>query len=282
MNNSKYESVNVTWIEKPISDVWWYFSTAEGWKAYLSDITSLNSKKESIELGDTLEIIIGELTNKTTCIEYIQNECISFKDDYSAVLPNGDVWEYSLITSFLLEEIEPMTKITVKVEGYTDDEMMQWVRECGEMGWQQSLFNLKSIIELGIDVRNDIFNYPRLGVLNFTASSDILLKAGLDPKEIEGNYIRTVYPNGPAAEAGIQEGDIITEIGRTKVRNYKEFVKALGKLHNKESSTTVKLFRNQVQHHLNLELTYNDQFTGMIDPDKQTVEELIRDRKGKV
>ncbi|WP_309246360.1 PDZ domain-containing protein [Cytobacillus oceanisediminis] len=260
--------------------MWWYFSTSQGWNSFLSDVAHVSNGNEVIGVGDTVEFIIGELKNKANCLECQPPYLIKMEDHFSALLPNGSLWNYELVTTYQLEEYENLTKVTVFVEKYTDDEAMQWVRECGSTGWKQTLFNLKCIIELGLDLRNDIFNYPRLGVLNYTATEEQLNNQNLLSKT-KGNFIKKVYPNSPAHSAGLKDGDIIVTIAGEDVPTYDHFVKILSSYYKKNTEVDVIFFRDGEELLTKVHLTYDDQFTGMIDPKTISLEEVSRIRKMK-
>jgi uncharacterized protein YndB with AHSA1/START domain len=279
--SDKSKTVNNMLIEAPIEKVWQYFSTADGWNRYLSDIAQNYADRNEITQGDMIQFVIGELTNYSTCVDCKKPHYISFRDTYEALFPNGENWTYELKTSFLLEQKGGMTEVTVLVEGYTEDEMMQWVRECGEMGWRQSLFNLKCVIELGLDLRNEIFNYPRLGVFNYSATEEQIRRQGLNPARVKGNYLHTVYPNGPAARAGLQNGDIITHINQYAVPSYYQFVRALSRHYRIKADVAIQYYRSGKPFRTTAVLTLDDQFTGMIDPLQITLEELALQRRQK-
>jgi membrane-associated protease RseP (regulator of RpoE activity) len=278
------KSKNTMMIEAPIEKVWWHFSTTDGWNAFLSDLATSSHNRKDILKGDKVTLIIGELTYEAHCIErnvHNNSSYIAFEDHYKAIFPNGSLWEYKLETSFLLTPYNNMTQVTVTANGYTEDEMMQWVRECGEMGWRQSLFNLKCILELGLDLRNSIFNYPRLGVFNYTATDNQLVEAGLTSSNVKGNYIKKVYPKSPAMYAGMQDGDIITHIDDEPVPTYYDFVRVLSKFYGKNSDVKVQYIRRKTTYIANVCLTYDDQFTGMVNPREKSLEEISEERQNR-
>lgn len=284
MNNLKKDksiSFNSIYIEAPIEQLWWYFSTTQGWNHFLTDVATINGNEDAvITTGDTLETMIGELKNTAICLVSRSPHLLMMEDHFTAILPNGEDWKYTLTTTYKLELIEEnITKVSVIVEKYSDDEIMQWIRECGETGWRQTLFNLKCYVELGIDLRNDIFNYPRLGVFNFTATEAQLISQGLWEKGIKGNYIKKVYPNSPAQKAGLQDGDIIIEIQGIEVNTYDELVKTLCRFYKKDSLVEILFCRDREIYTTTVNLTYDDQFTGMIDPTKITFDQLSKQRK---
>ncbi|MFE4570389.1 hypothetical protein [Paenibacillus chitinolyticus] len=282
MNADRGRTVNSVYIDASADAIWWYVATAEGWKHFLSDIATYSGAQPEIAQGDELTLVIGELTNRAVCAECVKPELIRFDERYTSILPDGSLWEYNLRTSFAFEPIGcgTCTKVTVTVEGYTEDETMQWVRECGETGWRQSLFHLKNTIELGLDLRNSIFNYPRLGVMNYTATAAQLEEQGLADAGIRGNFIATVYPNSPASRAGLHGGVIVTSLGGIPVPTYHDFVKALSRFYGTNAPADIVFYERGERHAVTADLTYDDQFTGMIDPNEVSLDEIsVRRRK---
>ena len=65
-----------------------------------------------------------------------------------------------------------------------------------------------------------------MGVLYDTLNSILALRLGLDA-DAKGVLLRRVVPNTPAADAGLQPGDVIIEMGGQKLRNTAELSKLL-------------------------------------------------------
>ncbi|MGA5691453.1 PDZ domain-containing protein [Cytobacillus pseudoceanisediminis] len=279
--NSETQTINSVIINSPIMDVWWYFSTPKGWCGYLSDIATIEGGKEELEMGNKMQIVIGDLTNYATCTYLSKPNQVTLKDRFEGLMADGSILSYSLTTNFQLEEIDKEnTKITVTVEGYdNEDDFMQWLKDCGEMGWRQSLFNLKCILELGLDLRNEIFGYPRLGVMNLTANERHYHHSLPEEKKIRGNYIETVFPNSPADFAGLKRGDIITNMDGKEVPDYASFVKALSYYYRKNGVVDISYLRENSIHQTNATLTYDEHFTGMIDPNVTPLDEVSNTRK---
>ncbi|QKS46356.1 hypothetical protein HUB94_04240 [Paenibacillus cellulosilyticus] len=280
MLNNGLSSSNTVIIEAPIAAVWEYVSTASGWKKFLADISYVSSSRDEIGVGDTVTLVIGELTNAATCIKRLEWKQISFDEQYSCILPDGNEWRYALRTAFRFEERDAMTELTVEVDCSESDTAMLWVMECGEMGWRQSLYHLKTTIELGLDLRNEIFNYPRLGVMNYTASREQLLQQEVPPHVVGGNYIAVAYTGGPAWKAGIRDGSIITSIAAHPVPTYRDFVRVLGQFYGKPAEPLeVIYYEGGCCHTTRIILSDDDQFTGMIDPERESPSEVSQRRK---
>ena len=50
-----------------------------------------------------------------------------------------------------------------------------------------------------------------------------------NPSNIQGVIVTGVEDNSPAEEAGLQEGDIITRVGRKKIYSTKDFLSEMSK-----------------------------------------------------
>ncbi len=263
-------------IEAPAGQVWRHLATAAGMNAFLTD--KVICANDSIQAGDKVQIVIGDMVNEAVCLVSEPPLRFVLKDHFRSILADNHYLEYDLTTTFTLEERAPMTKVTVRVEGYrAEDEFMQWLRECGELGWRQSLFNLKNVLELGLDLRYDIFGYPRLGVCNYTANSEQIRANGLDPARCKGNMLMAVFPGSPAAQAGLAKGDLVVELGGYPVPTYREFVKALALSFHRNPSIAVVYYRSGTRFAATAALSSHPLLTGLVQP---TEERLARIRKG--
>lgn len=279
MSSNKARFSTSTIINTTVDVIWKYISTTNGWEEFISDITTVSEGDTEIKLGDIVETVIGELKNQSTCVVHKHKEQLEFKEHYTVISPNGKEWEYFLITTFHLKQLDiENSKLEVIVESISDNPMMEWILECSETGWGQSLFNLKSVIELGIDVRNEIFDYPRLGIMNKTASDTEIINLGLDPNLVRGNIVIKCYDNGPAYFSGIKDGDLIITLDEYPVLNYRDFIKALGKFKDNRSVILVTLYRGDTKIETPVHLTYDDQFTGMVDPLEKGLEKIKEER----
>lgn len=81
-------------------------------------------------------------------------------------------------------------------------------------------------------------NGGRTGIVVAEATPEMLERAGVSG----GVLVREVVPGSPAAEAGVVQGDIITLLGSTPVKNVKAFDKAVDKL-DSETSVHLRLMR---------------------------------------
>ena len=92
--------------------------------------------------------------------------------------------------------------------------------------------NKKKNIFVTLEEREDIIaattnvNYE-FGLLLENPSEDLISKYKLNeknPSNIQGVIVTGVEDDSPAAESGLQEGDIITRVGRKKIYNTKDFL----------------------------------------------------------
>ena len=97
--------------------------------------------------------------------------------------------------------------------------------------------NKKKNIFVTLEEREDIIaattnvNYE-FGLLLENPSEDLISKYKLNeknPSNIQGVIVTGVEDDSPAAESGLQEGDIITRVGRKKIYNTKDFISEMSK-----------------------------------------------------
>ena len=81
-----------------------------------------------------------------------------------------------------------------------------------------------------------------MGVLYDTLNPILALRLGLDA-DAKGVLLRQVVPNTPAADAGLQPGDVIIEMGGQTLRNTAELSKFLMS-HQSGDSVEVVVLRN--------------------------------------
>jgi len=100
--------------------------------------------------------------------------------------------------------------------------------------------NKKKNIFVTLEEREDIVatttnvNYE-FGLLLENPSEDLINKYKLNeknPSNIQGVIVTGVEDNSPAEEAGLQEGDIITRVGRKKIYSTKDFLSEMSKFDN--------------------------------------------------
>ena len=97
--------------------------------------------------------------------------------------------------------------------------------------------NKKKNIFVTLEEREDIIaattnvNYE-FGLLLENPSEDLISKYKLNeknPSNIQGVIVTGVEDDSPAEESGLQEGDIITRVGRKKIYNTKDFLSEMSK-----------------------------------------------------
>jgi len=82
------------------------------------------------------------------------------------------------------------------------------------------------------DKEGDSSNSGKLGITVQPLTADTAKKLGL-PADAKGLAVSDVDPDGPAAEAGIREGDVILEVNRQEVQTAEDMQGALDKLASK-------------------------------------------------
>ncbi|GLI08266.1 hypothetical protein YDYSG_42960 [Paenibacillus tyrfis] len=271
--NHRTASLSTMHIEAAPERIWEGLATARGMKTYLTD--EVHAPNEHISEGDEIRIVIGDMINDAVCLASDRPRLFRLKDRFRSLLADDSYVEYELVTTFRLEEEEHMTRVSVEVDGYDENsELHRWVRECGEFGWKQSLFNLKLVLELGLDLRYDVFGYPRFGVCNYTATPAQLRAKGLDPDRVQGNYLMEVFPEGPAARAGLRPGDIVVSFGGRDVPTYAEFIRSLGLCAGTNGPVGVTYYREGCRLHTEAVLSYDKLLTGLVDPTEESVRQV--------
>ena len=78
-----------------------------------------------------------------------------------------------------------------------------------------------------------------MGIIGTSVTQDAVESFGLPT----GAYVLNVDPDSPAMAAGIQSGDVITQIGTEPVRDYKDYTTILSQLSpGVETVVTVQRF----------------------------------------
>lgn len=272
LSEDRRHTVNVIHLESTPETVWRMIATVSGSNAYLSDFGSTTGDPDHPQAGDKFRFTYGDIENETECIASQFPHMYKLSDCYVSILSNGDTVEYNLQTTFLIEQQGPFVILTVEVEGYGNEGHGLWLRECMETGWRRSLTNLKCVLELGLDLRLNLFGYPRLGVTN-TGHSEIYEKeTGLPAGK--GNYIMQAFSQGPAYKAGIRSGDVILTVNGAEVNTHKALVVALSKQYNNPAPIKVLYARDRQLYETEVHLSYDEKFTGFVDA--KTKEELQR------
>ncbi|UCH53223.1 MAG: PDZ domain-containing protein, partial [Pseudomonadota bacterium] len=91
-------------------------------------------------------------------------------------------------------------------------------------------------------VTGDGKNTALAGVEARSLTPDVARQLDL-PSGTSGVVVANVLPGSAAEQAGLQSGDVITEIGKQPVRNVADFKRLAGKLKAKES-VLIKIIRN--------------------------------------
>ena len=98
-------------------------------------------------------------------------------------------------------------------------------------------------------------------------SPDLAETFGLDPRD--GVLLRSIEPDGPADEAGLAEGDVITHINTERTRNSVELLSSVARLQPGDS-VRVDLLRDGERRHTEIEVGERP------DPARQEVEQTLQ------
>lgn len=271
---SKYGSFNEIYLESSVCEVWRHLVTPEGLNSFLTYTAKKNNNKNRVEKFDIYTLNYGDIENKTTVIQCEAYKRLFLSDNYESMTPDGTIEKFHVYTLFnLIKKGSHHTKLTVSVFGYDNTIHDQWLKECLEMGWRRSLINLKSVLELGMDLRDRLFSYPRLGVTNCSYSI-------INPnRNIEGNYLLHVFPNSPAEIAGLKKGDTITKVNNYVVPTYKDFVINISKYQDTTDPIYIEFMREEKTKKVKVNLSQSEIFTGQINIHETTIEEIQEKRR---
>ncbi|WP_128895448.1 PDZ domain-containing protein [Longirhabdus pacifica] len=270
-------SLNITYLEAPIEQVWWSVATPSGSNSYLTFYGTTTGIDGEPKVGDMYHYNYGDINNVTTVKVCEPYALMTLADEYESMDPDGQMRKYIVQTTYRLEAAGEFTKLELEVKGFEDNTHGQWFRECLEMGWRRSLMNLKSVLELGLDLRTEMFSFPRMGVVNCTVNQEQSKQTGT--AEAAGNYLMEVFPNSPADQAGLQKGDVILSIGGKPVNNYREFVRVVSSYYGKQASEEVVYIRNGTQQQSTIVFSIDDTFTGLVDIEDTPLEEVRKKRE---
>lgn len=273
----KDSSVNTTFIESSLEEVWWSIATPEGMNSYLTYTAETTGLVDEPKVGDEYTLCYGDIINNSKVVECEKLKIFTLLDSYESIAPDGSVDKFYVKTRFQLEEVGNFVKIQLVVVGFEEDTHGQWFRECLEMGWRRSLMNLKSVLELGMDLRTEMFSYPRLGIVNCTVNEEQSIDSKVPAGE--GNFLLEVFPNSPAFEAGLRKGDVIVALDGVETPTYKEFVKVISSYYLKETDVSISYHREGQELTTIAKLSIEDIFTGLVELEGTSFDEVKTKRE---
>lgn len=270
MLNDRQNTTNVTYLDAPIERAWRATVHPDGLNRWLSDVVLFSGDPGSPRPGDRYQFGYGDITNETTIAEVAPPLRLVLADHYVTRMPDGTPRPYALRTTYSLQPTADGVRYEVHVFGYPDDDLGQWIRDCMYMGWRKSLLNLKAVLETGQDLRKAIYGYPRLGLAQQTLLPSQRERTGAQA----GNYVIAAW-DGPAARAGIGPDDVVVAIAGQPTPTYDDYVRALANLHD-DQPVAVEFVRRGVRHRVEVRLTTEPRFTGLISPEES--EALLMER----
>lgn len=169
--------------------------------------------------------------------ELIPNEKIAFSWQGF-----GDAHPTDVVVT--LAEKEGSTVLNLEHSGMGEGEAWDQLIPQMESSWNESLENLQSILEEGIDLR--IARRPMLGVLP-TALVDDKMAALLGVPVHYGVRISGTVAGSGAEAAGLQADDVIVRLDQTRMDNFNAFAVAVGP-HRAGDQIEVEFYRGPEKH----------------------------------
>ncbi len=119
-------------------------------------------------------------------------------------------------------------------------------------GWENSLANLKAVLETGLDKR--VYDRPMLGIfINALVDEEQATQLGLPVKT--GIQIGGTVPRTKAADAGLQADDVIFSMQGIELTDFSALNKVL-EAHKPGDSLDTVLYRGGEKHTTSVELSY--------------------------
>lgn len=157
----------------------------------------------------------------------------------------------SHVTVTLAADGHNSTQVHITHDGLGTDKTWQNSLDELTQGWQNSLANLKSVLEQGLDKR--IYDRPLLGVIpNAQINAEQAAELGLPVPG--GVRISGTVPNTGAAKVGLQADDILTKIDDTDITGFAAFAPAVA---GKSVGTEVEIdfYRDNHKHTVTMPLS---------------------------
>lgn len=208
-------------IKGDLEDIWRYVSTLEGYLSFFAD--------SGTQHGDEIVMEYGGIVNRVEVIVLEKYQSLQWRHAYEI---SGK--QYPLTTTFYLQRSALYVTVIVEVKGFGQEPDDLFVKDLMDETWVRTLFNLKSVVELGSDIRQALFGYRRLGILNTGTG--------------EGNRILHCFQGSPADAAGLRAGDIIRSVERRPVRTHKALVRELARHTLRNSTVTLEYEREGTVH----------------------------------
>ncbi|MBG9794363.1 hypothetical protein ABD76_18355 [Paenibacillus dendritiformis] len=220
MNNS-INFRNEIQIKGTLEDIWHYVSTLDGYLSFFAD--------SGTQHGDEISMEYGGIVNRVEVIVLEKYHSLEWRHAYEI---SG--MKYPLITTFHLRRSALYVTVIVEVKGFGQEPDDLFIKDMMDETWGRTLFNLKSVVELGSDIRQALLGYRRLGILSIGTG--------------EGNQILHCFPGSPADAAGLRAEDIIRAIERRPVRTHKDLVRELARHTLRNSAVTLEYEREGTIH----------------------------------
>jgi uncharacterized protein YndB with AHSA1/START domain len=125
----------------------------------------------------------------------------------------------------LIEIDEDGTRITITHSELGEGELWATVADQFEKEWTAGLDNLKSVLETGVDLRQA--NRAAFGLMGATMV-DAERAARLGLPEVCGMSVGGIMEGMAAANAGLQEGDVIMAVGGKKFNDFNSYLAVMG------------------------------------------------------
>lgn len=201
-------------VETTNEKLWWHLTNLDGLSKWLIESGCYSNKELDPELNLRFEYRYNNVTNRGTVRQLTPYTLVQLRNHYSLSMNNKTSIKFPLQTTFCLNPTQSGgTTLVVELKGFYG-EFGQMLKEIFDYTYSKVLLNLKSVIELGIDLRSILFQETDLGLFYESVTAQD------GSAERKGTKITLIKANGIGELAGIQINDILVRINDQDVGDY--------------------------------------------------------------
>jgi uncharacterized protein YndB with AHSA1/START domain len=226
-------------VSAPPEDVFYAFSSPQGWRDWLSDAALFRAFP-----GGSYHLSWTAGWHASGTVETLEKSS-AVKLSWHG---KGDPADTSVRIS--LRPDGAGTHVELEHSGFGDGEAWDDGRKQAAEGWEIGLENLESIFDSGTDLR--VIRQPMLGIMGSDFNERIAAEIGVPVTE--GIRIQEAVEGMGPANAGMQEGDVVVEMDDTPIRDWPDLGNVLRR-HRAGDKVAVSYYRGEKRKNVEMELS---------------------------